>query len=204
VEKAIQTIREKRATREAIREARTLIEEEKEAVKKELEATSSDARSQQADSITGDVGAGDRVHWTRGGINATVLAREDTSGEVLIASGNLKVRVPKAELTWAKGIEQDPSGLHTRVAIPFPDKLHTEIDIRGMQVDEALEVVDRFVNDALLGGLREVHIIHGVGTGALRNSVIPFLKQHPLVQTTLPGGPQQQNPGITTAVITGK
>jgi DNA mismatch repair protein MutS2 len=73
-----------------------------------------------------------------------------------------------------------------------------------MQVDEALEVVDRFVNDALLAGLREVHIIHGVGTGALRNSVIPFLKQHPLVQTTLPGGPHKQNPGITTAVITGR
>lgn len=204
VEKAIQTIREKRATREAIREARALIEEEKEAVKKALEATSSDAQSQHIDSITDDVRAGDRVYWTRGGINATVLSHEDTTDQVLIASGNLKVRVPKAELTWAKGIEQDPSGLHAHIAIPFPDKVRTEIDIRGMQVDEALEIVDRFVNDALLAGLREVHIIHGVGTGALRNSVIPFLKQHPLVQTTLPGGPHQQNPGITTAVITGR
>jgi DNA mismatch repair protein MutS2 len=204
VEKAIQTIREKRATREAIREAKALIEQEKETIKKELEATSSDAEFQQVDAIAGDVQVGDRVYWTRGAINATVLSCEDTTGQVLIASGNLKVRVPKTELTWAKGLGQDPSGLRSHVAIPFPDKLHTEIDIRGMQVDEALEVVDRFVNDALLGGLREVHIIHGVGTGALRNSIIPFLKQHPLVQATLPGGPHQQNPGITTAVITSR
>jgi len=94
--------------------------------------------------------------------------------------------------------------MHSHIAIPFPDKVHTEIDVRGMQVDEALGAVDKFLNDALLGGLREVHIIHGVGTGALRNSVVPFLKAHPLVEAILPGGHNQRNPGMTTATITGK
>jgi DNA mismatch repair protein MutS2 len=85
--------------------------------------------------------------------------------------------------------------------VPFPDKVRTEIDIRGIQVDEALEAVDKFVNDALLAGLREVRIIHGMGTGALRNSVIPFLNQHPLVQATIPGGLHQENLGVTIAKI---
>jgi DNA mismatch repair protein MutS2 len=67
-----------------------------------------------------------------------------------------------------------------------------------------LEAVDKFLNDALLGGLTEVHVIHGMGTGALRNSVVPFLKEHPLVHTTMPGGPNQKNPGMTTATITDK
>lgn len=201
VEKAIRTVREKSATRQAIHEARALIREEKETLTKELEATSFDEESRQEDQIPDEVRAGNRVYWTRGGVVVSVLSAEDATGHVLIASGNLKARVPKAELTRAKGLEKASPGLHSHVAVPFPDKVRTEIDIRGMQVDEALGAVDKFVNDALLAGLREVRIIHGVGTGALRNSVIPFLKEHPLVQATLPGGLHQENLGVTIAKI---
>jgi DNA mismatch repair protein MutS2 len=197
-------VREQGATRQAIHDAKTLIRQEKETIDRELEATLPGGKPDQSDSIQDRVRTGDRVHWMRGGVDATVLSEEDTTGEVLIASGNLKVRVAKAELTNPKNLRKTPSGFHSHVAVPFPDEVHTEIDIRGMQVDEALEAVDKFLNDALLGGLNEVHIIHGVGTGALRNSVVPFLKEHPLVQTTLPGGPNQKNPGMTTATITGK
>jgi DNA mismatch repair protein MutS2 len=201
MEKAIRTVREKSATRHAIREAKALIRDEKETLRKELEATSSNEKSRQEDRITGEVRAGDRVYWTRGGVVATVLSAEDTTGHVLIASGNLKVSVPKVELTRARGPEKVTAGLRSHVAVPFPDEVRTEIDIRGIQVDEALEAVDKFVNDALLAGLKEVRIIHGVGTGALRNSVIPFLKQHPLVQTTIPGGLHQEHLGVTIAKI---
>jgi DNA mismatch repair protein MutS2 len=204
VERAIQTVREKSATRPAIREAKALIQEEKESLRKELDATSSDEESQRRDPITGKVRAGNRVYWTRGGVVATVLSAEDMTGHILIASGNLKVRVPKVELTLAQDLEKAPSGLYSHVAVPLPDKVSTEIDIRGMQVEEALGTVDKFVNDAMLADLREVRIIHGVGTGALRNSVIPFLKQHPLVQATLPGGLHQENLGVTIAKIAGR
>jgi DNA mismatch repair protein MutS2 len=204
VEKAIQTVREGQATRQAIHDAKALIRQEKETIDRELEATLPGEKLPQGDVIRDRVETGDRVHWTRGGVYATVLSGEDTTGEILIASGNLKVRVPKAELTRDKDLVGPHSGLRSHVNIPSPDKVHTEIDVRGMQVVEALEAVDKFLNDALLGGLREVHIIHGVGTGALRNSVVPFLKGHPLVQKTLPGGLNQKNPGMTTATITGK
>lgn len=203
VEKAIRTVRGKSATRQAIREAKALIQDEKETLRKELEATSFDEEYQHEDQITGKVRAGNRVYWTRGGVVATVLSDEDMTGHILIASGKLKVRVPKVELTQAKGLERPPSGLHAKISLPFPDKVRTEIDIRGMQVDEALETVDKFLSDAMLAGLKEVRIIHGVGTGALRNSVIPFLKQHPLVHTTLAGGLHQENLGVTIARIAG-
>jgi DNA mismatch repair protein MutS2 len=204
LERAIQTVREQGATRQAIHDAKALIRKEKETIDRELEATLPGEKLAQGDVIKDRIGPGDRVHWTRGGVDATVLSEEDLTGEVLIASGNLKVRVPKAELTRGKDLGETPSGRRSHVAIPFPDKVDIEIDIRGMQVDEALEAVDKFLNDALLGGLTEVHIIHGMGTGALRNSVVPFLKEHPLVETTLPGGPSQKNPGMTTATITGR
>ena len=201
VEKAIKTIRDRNASRQAILEAKALIQGEKESLRKELEATSFHEVYRGKDQITGEVRVGDRVYWTRGGVAATVLSAEDTTGHVLIASGNLKVRVPKAELTRARDLDKSPPSPHSHVTAPFPDSVRTEIDIRGMQVDEALEAVDKFIDDALLAGLREVRIIHGVGTGALRNSIIPFLEQHPLVHATLPGGLNQENLGITTARI---
>jgi DNA mismatch repair protein MutS2 len=134
-------------------------------------------------------------------VAATALSDEDATGHIVIASGNLKMRVPKAELARAKDLEKGPPDLHSHVAIPYPENVRTEIDVRGMQVDEALEAVDKYVNDALLAGLREVLIVHGVGTGALRSSIIPFLKQHPLVEAVLPGGLHQKNPGATMVKI---
>lgn len=204
VEKAIQIIREKGATQRAILEARGIIQEEKETLKKELEAVSSEREFQQRERIRGKIQTGNQVFWSSGGVLATVLSDEDAHGHVVIAIGGLKMRVPKAELARARDVEKPTADLPSDVAIPFPESAATEIDVRGMQVDEALEVVDKLVNDALLAGLKEVVIVHGVGTGALRKGIIPFLKQHPLVEAVLPGGPGQKNRGATVAKIAGK
>ncbi len=87
------------------------------------------------------------------------------------------------------------------VKIHAPENVQTEIDIRGMYVEEALDMVDKFLDNVLLAGLKEVRIIHGVGTGALRNNLIPFLNQHPLVESTSQGGPDKGNPGMTVVEI---
>ena len=204
VERAIQTIREKRATRQAIHEAKAVVQEEKEILKREFEVSSRDEEYRNEEQITGEVKVGDRVFWPRGGMVATVLSEEDATGHVVITSGKLKVRVPKSELAPAKGPGEASPDLHSHIAIPFPDNVRTEIDVRGMQVEEALDAVDKFVNDALLAGLKEVTVIHGIGTGTLRNNILPFLKQHPLVETALPGGAHQKNAGATTVRIASK
>ncbi|MBU2701561.1 DNA mismatch repair protein MutS2 [Sporomusaceae bacterium BoRhaA] len=56
-----------------------------------------------------------------------------------------------------------------------------QIDVRGTTVDEAIEVIDKFLDEALLAGLNEVLVIHGKGTGALRHGLREHLKQHPSV-----------------------
>jgi len=204
VEKAIKTIREKEASRQSIHEAKVLIREAEEKTKKAFEATTPDQEYRQEDQITGQVRTGDRVFWTRGGVAATVLSDENKTGYIVISSGSLRVRVPRGELLPPKDTGKVSPELHSQVAIPYPENVGTEIDVRGMQVDEALEAVDKYVNDALLAGLREVRIVHGVGTGALRSSIIPFLKQHPLVEAALPGGPHQKNLGATVVKIAGR
>ena len=56
--------------------------------------------------------------------------------------------------------------------------VHRDIDIRGLMVDEAVVMLDKFLDDAMIAGLSQVLIIHGKGTGALRKGVHAYLKRH--------------------------
>jgi DNA mismatch repair protein MutS2 len=63
----------------------------------------------------------------------------------------------------------------------------SSLDLRGARVDEALEALDRYLDDAALAGLQNVLIIHGLGTGALRDAVRTEAARHPLVKSIRPG-----------------
>ncbi len=95
VEKAIRTIREERASQEAINKARSLIDEAKRSVKKELEASRFDKDPQRQGHLIGELKRGKQVCWKRGGKPGTILEDEDGDGRFLVAFGNLKVHVPK-------------------------------------------------------------------------------------------------------------
>lgn len=204
VESAVRIIRETSADRKAIRQARALIKEEKKRLTEESKPFQLSQGHGSDDQITGAVQAGDRVVWKRAGMAATVLAGEDATEQILIALGNLKLRVPRAELVRAKVSDRIHGDAHSSIAFPFPENVRTEVDVRGMTVEEALEAVDKFVNDALLAGLGEVQIIHGLGTGTLRKGIMPFLEQHPLVTEIFPGGADRDNFGVTVAKIGSK
>jgi DNA mismatch repair protein MutS2 len=204
VERAIRTIRENGASKAAIHEAKALIQEEKETIEKELEAAMPDEEVQRQDEVAGELRPGDRVWWKRSGVAGTVLSRVDSDGRILAAFGKLKAHVPREELNRIKDMDRPSAAQVSAVHLDAPEEARTETDIRGMRVDEALSVVDKFLNDALLAGLKKVRIIHGVGTGALRNSLKPFLNQHPLVLGTSPGGAHQENRGVTIVEIAGR
>lgn len=63
-----------------------------------------------------------------------------------------------------------------------------EVHLRRLTVDEALLKLDRYLNDAFMAGLWEVRVIHGKGTGTLRQAVREQLASHPLVKSYRPGG----------------
>jgi DNA mismatch repair protein MutS2 len=63
----------------------------------------------------------------------------------------------------------------------------SSLDLRGARVDEALEALTRYLDDASLAGLDKVLIIHGMGTGALRDAVRAEAASHPLVKSVRPG-----------------
>ena len=70
-------------------------------------------------------------------------------------------------------------------------------DLRGLMVDEAILVLDRFLDDLLLSGLTECTIIHGKGTGALRAGITQYLKSDPRIRTFRLGTFGEGENGVT-------
>jgi len=81
---------------------------------------------------------------------------------------------------------------HNRIT-PAIDELH----LRQLTVDEALLKLDQYLNDAFMAGLYQVRIIHGKGTGTLRQVVREQLANHPLVKSYRPGGYGEGGAGVT-------
>jgi DNA mismatch repair protein MutS2 len=77
----------------------------------------------------------------------------------------------------------------------------SSLDLRGARVDEALESLSRYVDDAGLAGLERVTIIHGLGTGALRDAVRAEAASHPLVKEVRPGERGEGGDGATILAL---
>ena len=73
----------------------------------------------------------------------------------------------------------------------------SSLDIRGARVDEALEALSRYLDDASLAGLEQVTVIHGMGTGALRDAVRAEAGSHPLVRSFRAGERGEGGDGAT-------
>lgn len=79
--------------------------------------------------------------------------------------------------------------------------ISNEIDVRGLMVDEAWPVVDKYLDDAYLAGLKQITIIHGKGTGALRTAITQRLKRHPHVEAQRPGTFGEGEMGVTVVTV---
>ena len=73
------------------------------------------------------------------------------------------------------------------VIAPMPVGVATTLDLRGARVEEALELLDRYLDQASLAGMPRVTVVHGHGTGALRDAVREVLEGHPLIREWRPG-----------------
>jgi len=72
-----------------------------------------------------------------------------------------------------------------------------ELHVRGLRVEEALERVDKFLDEAVLAGHAEVRIVHGIGKGALKKALAEFLESHPHVESTREAEPAHGGTGVT-------
>jgi DNA mismatch repair protein MutS2 len=76
-----------------------------------------------------------------------------------------------------------------------------ELDLHALTVDESLPLIHEYLNDAFMAGMKEVRIVHGKGTGVLRQAVMRELKGHPLVKTYRIGNRFEGSTGATVVEL---
>lgn len=81
------------------------------------------------------------------------------------------------------------------LTVPTPSV--NEIHLRRLTVDEALLKLDQYLHDAFMAGHYQVRVVHGKGTGTLRQTVREELAKHPLVESYRPGGYGEGGTGVT-------
>jgi DNA mismatch repair protein MutS2 len=80
--------------------------------------------------------------------------------------------------------------------------IENEVRLRQLTVDEALIKLDKYLNDAFVVGLNQVKVIHGKGTGTIRQAARGYLAQHPLVKSYRAGGYGEGGDGVTIVELT--
>lgn len=130
--------------------------------------------------------AGDIVYVRKLDQKATVLSVQGK--ELELSLGTLKLMMKAKDCRFVEGAKPERSVTRniapatgkrgTAGALAKTAQIRAEIDLRGMMVDEAEEALDKYIDDALLSGLSNIRIIHGLGTGALRKGVQEYLKKH--------------------------
>ncbi|EHM10187.1 MutS2 family protein [Thermanaerovibrio velox DSM 12556] len=112
----------------------------------------------------------------------------------VVVSGAMRIRVPLKNLVLSASPLKVPQ---SKVTVSTPEKVLSSIMIRGMTLDEAMPLVERYIDQAYRVGYGEVEIIHGRGEGILRRAVHDLLRRLPFVESFRLGGPGEGGHGVT-------
>ncbi|MDX1545621.1 MAG: endonuclease MutS2 [Rhodothermales bacterium] len=222
IERTIREIKEAQAEREATLKARAELEAFKERVGKRQQKVERRLEQRRRDRLRreagepaaprrpaetapparagGALGVGDQVVLDGGTTAAEILEIE--RDEALVALGSMKMRVDLGRLTKVGGPRKQQVTIRQTAGGDVPAlRARPRIDLRGQRVDEALGAVERFLDEALAAGLPRAEILHGKGTGALREAVHDYLAASPHVASFADAPIDQGGAGVTIAQL---
>ena len=156
---------------------------------------------------------GDRARSGSGGWEGRIAALEKGGRRATLEAGGLRVTVEVDDLQPALGVPTSDGGGTGRgggaaaasnaatLRLERARTVASSLDLRGARVEEALETLDRYLDDAGVAGLGSATIIHGLGTGALRDAVRTAAASHPLVRSVRPGERGEGGDGATVVTL---
>ncbi len=148
---------------------------------------------------------GDKVILADIGQKATVTDLANKKGEVEVLAGIMKLRTPLSNIRLTSGTQSNQPKKKTPVKNErlFAPKegAKGEVDLRGMNVEEAIVEIDRNIDMCMRTGLSTLHIIHGKGTGVLRKGVQDYLRKHKFVKSFRLGTFGEGESGVTIATL---
>ena len=149
--------------------------------------------------------AGDTVELVKMGTRASVIS-VNKDGSLQLQAGILKITAKQEEVR----VVEDAGGGGKKQAVQIAQRAEhqlrslgasPEVDLRGMMTDEAILVLDRFLDSAVMGRLDTVTVIHGKGTGAVRKAVREHLKRSKYVKSFRPGRFGEGEDGVTVVEL---
>ncbi|MDQ1285229.1 MAG: mismatch repair protein MutS2, partial [Thermodesulfobacteriota bacterium] len=149
-----------------------------------------------------------RQNWEEGSLVSIqslgkqgVITSARDRGKVDVLVGKITVRVNSDDLILIKRpTDKKKPSKNSVIGVESPLTMATpgwEINVIGMRVDEAIPVVEKSIDNAILGGLTSLRIIHGKGTGRLRLAIAEYLSTHGVVLNYRSGLPQEGGAGAT-------
>ncbi|MDD2421890.1 MAG: endonuclease MutS2 [Heliobacteriaceae bacterium] len=145
---------------------------------------------------------GQSVFIPRVNQKGSVLTLPNVQGEIQVQAGILKLTVNLGELRAAPAeVKTTGEAVYAAIASGKAREFSRELDFRGTTVEDALELVAKFLDDAYLAGVSPVHLIHGKGTGALRAGIRSYLQKHPLVKGFRGGEHGEGGTGVTVVEL---
>lgn len=141
---------------------------------------------------------GDLARSLTGGWEGRIVALERNATRASLEAGGIRVLVDVDDLVPAMGgAAAEPVPAASSVTVDRSRSVASSLDIRGARVDEAMEALDRYLDQASLAGMDKVLIIHGQGTGALRDAVRRQADAHGLVTSVRAGHRGEGGDGAT-------
>jgi len=151
---------------------------------------------------------GDEVLVADMGKTATVTALRDRKGNVEVMAGIMKMRTPESNLRLIEKSKQNtgkskPRNVPNKTEHVFSPgtEAQTRCDLRGMNVEEGVIEVDRYIDRALRLGLGEITVIHGKGTGVLRKGIHEYLRKNRYVKSFRLGVYGEGETGVTVVTL---
>ena len=177
------------------------LEQTRENVRQKLGMVSKDAR--MAEKIEAEylppraLVVGDSVELADLGKVGEIASIDGENATVAIGSAKIKTKLSKLRLVEQKKPQKTPASHTPRKAA----NVTTEIDVRGDTCDEAIFVIDKFLDDAVLSSLNTVRVIHGKGTGALRKGLWDYFKHDSRIREYRLGNFGEGDAGVTVLTL---
>lgn len=147
------------------------------------------------------INKGDKVFITTLNQRGTVIVPPDQNEDVLVQIGIMKLSIHLSNLLLEESHKDNKREKNKSANISTKSSktisIQTEIDLRGQMTDEAVIHTDKYLDEAFLSSLSQVTIIHGKGTGALRQAIHQLLKRHPHVKSYRLGRYGEGETGVT-------
>ena len=161
-------------------------------------------RNSAAHPVPKELHTGDRVYIHSLAQSGVVISAPDSSGNVMIKTGIMKVKIGIEDLSLDT-VEEKPKQQAKKYAAGFKNSkakdISPQVDLRGLMALEAIDKLDKYLDDACLAGLNQVTIIHGKGTGALRSAVQDYLRTNRRVKSYRAGLYGEGEAGVTIAEL---